>query len=218
MVSKISVSVLIIALIAVGAFLFLKNNPQTATGKTITATTEKIVAYVNDHPITQEEIEKTQKYLEAQTGQIINQTDALKRVISEKLILDDAEKNGFTQSIEDTEKEISQILAAKNQTLTDFKKTIKAQGSSYEDGIEYYRQQLLINNYLNQLPKINITDTEALAYYNENKDKLFVGNMTVPFKQISQRLKTAMEKKQGQEEITAYLAKLHENAKIIYVN
>jgi len=104
MISKIFLGILIILIIAVGAvFFFNKPETESLTGETISETTEKIVAYVNDNPITQEEVERAQRYVGAQSGRIINQTEALQRVISEKLILEDAEKNSFTQTIEETE-------------------------------------------------------------------------------------------------------------------
>ena len=219
MASKIFFSVLVIALIVVAAFFFFRSSIENLAGNAILGTKEKVVAYVDDMPVTQREIESAKEYIEAQTGKAVNQTEALKRVVSEKLILEDAQKHGFTQTIEDTKKEISKILATQNQTLSDFQNKVEFQGSDYEEELESYRQQFLINKYLNQeIAKPNVTDAQVFAFYNENKNKFSTHGTIIPYEQISQQLKLTIAKKESQDEITAYLAKLHENATIVYLN
>ena len=93
MIGKILFSIIAITLIALTVIhLTQKDFSQTITGETISQTAEKIVAYVNDHPITEEEVQKAQEYLEAQSERMVNRTEAIQRVIDEKLILDDAQK------------------------------------------------------------------------------------------------------------------------------
>jgi parvulin-like peptidyl-prolyl isomerase len=219
MVSKIVFGILIILLISAGAVYFSKHQTTAITGEVVSNTTEKIVAYVNNIPITEKEVTKAQGYVKAQSGKVINQTEAIQRVISEKLVLEDAEKNGFTQTTEETKQEISRILATQNQSLEDFKKRVESRGDSYEEELENYRQQLLIEKYLSTaITQPNVTDEETLAYYNQNKNRMFTGNATVPYEQISPQLKLALEKQQGQRAISEYLAELNKNAKIIYMN
>jgi hypothetical protein len=220
MKNKIFFGILIILIIAVAAFFIFRNKPaETLSGNVVSNPEEQILAQVNGMPITLKEAEKAQEYIKAQTGKLINQTEAIKRVISEKLILQGAEKHGFTQTLEDTEQEISKILATKNQTLTDFRNKIESKGQDYQTELENYRKQLLIEKYLSEaIAQPNVTDAQALTYYNQNKNKMFTGNATLSYEKISQQLKLALAQKQGQEAITAYLAKLYENATIVYTN
>lgn len=167
--------------------------------------------------ITQQEVDDAQAYIQAQTGILVNKTEALRRVIGEKLLLQEAQNHGFTFTIEETEKQISEILKRQNQTIEDFKKRLESQSKNYEIELESYREQFLIEKYLAETMAVpNITDSQALAYYNENKNKMFT-NVTVPYAQISQQLKFALAKKQSQEELSAYIDKLYETANINYI-
>ena len=57
MASKIFFSVLVIALIVVAAFFFFRSSIENLAGNAILGTKEKVVAYVDDMPVTQREIE-----------------------------------------------------------------------------------------------------------------------------------------------------------------
>lgn len=219
MVLKTVLGVILVVLILAGAFFFFRNPATGTTGNVVVDAAGKIVAYVNDHPITQKEVEKAQDYIKAQTGKTINQTEALKNVISQKLILEEAEKHGFNISIEETEMEIARILSTRNQTLDDFRNRVASRGQDYKVEIENYRKGLLVDKYLSAaITQPNVTDAQALSYYNQNKAEMFTGNSTVvPYEKIADKLKLALEKKQGQEEITAYLATLYKTANITYV-
>ncbi len=220
MIGKILFSIIAITLIALTVIhLTQKDFSQTITGETISQTAEKIVAYVNDHPITEEEVQKAQEYLEAQSERMVNRTEAIQRMIDEKLILDDAQKHGFAQTTQETELEIGKILVTRNQTLEDFRAQVESQNESYEEEIEYYRKQLLIEKYLNNaITRPNVTNAQALAYYNENKDKLFTGEVALSYEQISEQLRLALERKEEQEAILKYLENLRQNANITYIN
>ena len=220
MIGKILFSIIAITLITLTVIhLTRKEFSQTMTGETIFQTAEKIVAYVDDHPITEEEVQKAQEYLEAQSERMVNRTEAVQRMIDEKLILDDAQEHGFAQTTQETELEIGKILATRNQTLEDFRARVESQNESYEEEIEYYRKQLLIEKYLNKvITKPNVTNAQALSYYNENKDKIFTGEVALSYEQISEQLRLALERKEEQEAISKYLEKLRQNANITYVN
>lgn len=217
MFKRLILSVVIIAVLALLAYSFFDEKSQEITGNSISENTDKIVAYVNENPITQGDVKKAQEYVEAQSGKVIDQTQAVKRVIDEKLILEDAQKNGFILTKEETEKEISKILATQNQTLLDFQKKVESRGEDYEIEIENYRQQLMIEKYLDKIANQEVTEAQALAYYNENKDKMFTGEIAVPYEQISGQLKLAIKKKNGQEIISTYLEELRQKAKIEYL-
>lgn len=210
-------AVLVIALIV---FLIAKNLPFTQTGEVVSEEKEdKVLATVNGIEVKESDVQKAKEYIEAASGKVADKSAALERAISEKLLLEEAEKQGYSMTTEETELEITRILATKNQTLKDLRKKVEARNGNYDSEIESYRQQFLIEKFLeNTIPSEQITDEEALVYYNENKDTMFTGGVVVPYEQISEPLKKSIVKKKGTDFLNNYLRQLHENAEIVYIN
>lgn len=206
-----TIAILIVIVVALAAFFIIRNLPSANDP-------DKVLATANGIPVTQGDVSRAQQYLQALSGAPVNESIALERAIMDKLVYEEAEKQGYTMTSEETEQALLKILEAKSQTLEDLKLKIESKGENYEDEIENYRQQFLIEKFINdKVPKENVTTQEALKYYNANKQKLFTGKVAVPYAQIAEPLKLAIAKQKGQEFLTAYLTELHDNATIVYM-
>lgn len=187
------------------------------TGNVASENLDEIIAEVNGMPVIKKEVLKAQEYAKAASGRVIEDSAALEKIISDKLILEDAEKEGFSLTIEETEQKISEILSTQDMSLEDFKARVEAREDNYEEEIENYRQQFIIESFIKQkAEEIEITDEQTLAYYNENKDQMFTGEVALSFEEVSMQLREAMSKELSQETLASYIWKLRENANVIY--
>jgi len=217
-IKTINIYIAVLAIVVITFFIFNKGpEAQTMTGNVASENLDEIIAEVNGMPVIKKEVLKAQEYAKAASGRVIEDSAALEKIISDKLILEDAEKEGFSLTIEETEQKISEILSTQDMSLEDFKARVEAREDNYEEEIENYRQQFIIESFIKQkAEEIEITDEQTLAYYNENKDQMFTGEVALSFEEVSMQLREAMSKELSQETLASYIWKLRENANVIY--
>ncbi|MFH1801942.1 MAG: SurA N-terminal domain-containing protein [archaeon] len=206
----------VVVILALAAIIISNNDPKT---QTLSEEDQEIIASVNSQSITMVDIKRAQKAVALTRQTDITVEQALERVIGEKLMLEEADKLGITLTPEEAEAHLSQQLAPTGKTLDDVKKALISSGEDYDTEMEVYREQVSIDMLLEEkTPLPEITDEEAQAYYEENKNAMFPDSeVIVPYEQIATQLKQAIAIQKQQEEITTYVENLRSNADIVYL-
>ncbi len=144
-----------------------------------------VVAEYGNHKIYADELDKEYKLflmlkgIPEQYKSLIPEKAYLNQSIIQDLIYDDAIAHGFNKSAKDAEKLVSDSLKASGMTLQKFKDNLKQKGFDYKYVIDYLRKQMVISDYLNKtiFLKVNVSEKDALKYYNEHKDEFVTKDM-----------------------------------------
>lgn len=215
--SKTTLAVIIIAVIAVGAFYIFSNSEQTPE-QTLSEGEEQIIAEVNGNSITLGDVHRAKEVLELTSEKIITNERALEQLINDKIILQKANEQGIEVTFEEAEQNLIEQLEGTGRTLEDIKENLEGQGRNYKEEIEYARKQMTIRKFIEQTLEFpEITDEEAKIYYEQNKGKMFTGEV-VPYENIAEQLKQAMAQQIQQQKVSEYVTELRENADIVYLN
>ena len=160
------------------------NDQKTTKNINNTSTKEvqlnKIVAIVNTQVITQQELNaetyRTQKMLQQQgislPGHIILEKQVLKQMITERLKLQLAQKNGLTASNQEVEQAFKQIAMQNNSTPEKLKPIISEQYGSFEDYNKNLKKQVTINKLQQQIiasHNINISEKSIQKFIDKQK-------------------------------------------------
>ncbi|MBW2982405.1 peptidylprolyl isomerase [Candidatus Woesearchaeota archaeon] len=136
------------------------------------------VAFINDEKITTEELDKSYNFLFFLTGypeeykQIITKEIYLEQLIDEKILIQAAEKQNFVLDENELNKKIQEMMDQNLLTEEQFKDRLNEGGFSFDYFKDYYRTQLMLADFLNEtlLSKVEVTDSEAGEYYEDNKE------------------------------------------------
>jgi len=137
----------------------------------------EVMATVNDHKIERAELDKYYKNQTVDNPQKPNdeeQADSLrlsilKQLIDNEILMQRAEKLGLLATDDEVNSKLAEIKAPFSQE--EFDKRLKAKGVTFDDFKHDLRQSLTIDKVLNKevTSKINITDADITAYYNQHK-------------------------------------------------
>lgn len=124
-------------------------------------------ATVNGEAITLEELNKQYGRLPEQYRLFITKESILDRMIDEKILLQEAKKQGIAVTDSDVEKAIDDSIEQNSLTKEGFEELVKEQGLTIEDVRESYKKQLLVNGLLDKevRGKIAIPQDDVRAYY-----------------------------------------------------
>lgn len=155
----------------------------------------KAAAYVNGQAISIKELEQEYKLYQSvfsvSDQSVFSKRIMLNLMIDEKLLLQEAKKNGFDVTETELDNYIQFILdsSAVPMTMQDFKNEFKKNNISYEQVENLYEKQLLLNKYLNGtiLSKIEVTDEEVRALY-ESRD----GSDMLDYETVSKALENVL--------------------------
>jgi parvulin-like peptidyl-prolyl isomerase len=137
-----------------------------------------VITFVNNDKITQEELDRGYEFLFFITGypeeykQIITKEAFLEQLINEKIVLQEAKKEGIEISDGEVEAKINEMM---NQNLLgpeEFESRLDDKGFSLDYFKNYYKTQLILSKFLNEslFSQIELTDSEIRSYYEINKD------------------------------------------------
>jgi len=119
-----------------------------------------VAATVNGEEITTEEV----SLLVQQQQGAISESYALERLIEQKILIQQARAEGYTPTDQEVEDYIKDMISQRDQTLEEYKQYLEQQGSSYEERIQSYKDQLALQNYIEDAittEKYTMTDEEA---------------------------------------------------------
>ncbi len=101
---------------------------------------------------------------------LIYKDKAVRELIIKSLIDAEIEKRGIKVSDEDIKNEMKSIID-KVGSKDELNRILKQRGISNGEFTEDLKTQIRIKKLINSIEKINISDSEAEKYYNENKNK-----------------------------------------------
>lgn len=140
---------------------------------------KNVVITVNGEEITDEAIDERSDlfffltgYPEEYKSDIPRET-FLDQLINEKLLLQEAAKEGISISKSELSESMDELIEASPISEEELEKQLKENGFSMKDLEEYYKNQMLLNKLVNEsvLPNIEISDEEIKDYYNDNKER-----------------------------------------------
>ncbi|MGB7553935.1 MAG: SurA N-terminal domain-containing protein [Candidatus Korobacteraceae bacterium] len=135
-----------------------------------------VMASVNGHKITRTEVEKYFNNQTAQTPQKpgAEQADSLRlsilrELIDNEILMQRAEKLGLLATDEEVNSKVAEIKAP--YTQEEFDKRLKERDLTLDDFKRDLRRSITVDKVLNKevTSKINITDDDITAYYNQHK-------------------------------------------------
>jgi hypothetical protein len=181
---------------------------------------DAVRARVNGVEILEEEVRRAEDIIEEQTGKEVDDASALERVITERLVFEEAEKQGIVVTKEDAEKQLSIFAQKQGLTVKQVENNLEQQGKDYEQVLEGYRKQLAIERMMRRVSsEIQVTEDETKEYYEKNKEVMFKDTGAVlPYEMVSGQLKEALETRERAEKLSAFVEELYTNAEIEYMD
>tara|TARA_Y100000310_G_scaffold345284_1_gene463407 strand:- start:2533 stop:3492 length:960 start_codon:yes stop_codon:yes gene_type:complete len=166
---KLIIGVVIVAIVAIGAFFLIQDSQS------------DVAAVVNGEIITIEELSKTYDSLPEQYKPAVTKESLLKQLIQAKVIYQEAEKQGAVVTTEQAEQMFQQAKSLAGLTEEQFAANIEAQGITEEELIDQYREQLTVQNFIeeNLLNKIEVSEDDIQEYYESNDLQFEVGEQVV---------------------------------------
>jgi len=163
-----------------------------------------IVATVNGHSISRLELIKE---LEKQYGK-----GTLEGIVTETLILQEAEKQGVSISDEEINQEIQKIeedIAAQGQDLS---QVLGLQGMTMEE----LKEQIGLQKMVEEIVKkdIEVTAEEVETYFEENKDSF---PEDADIEELRGSIKTQLEQQKLTEGINSWIQNLRDTANLNYL-
>ncbi|MBW3003197.1 peptidylprolyl isomerase [Candidatus Woesearchaeota archaeon] len=156
------ITIIAIVVIIILAFYIFKNyNPTGAAA-----------AKVNGESISMQELDEQYENIPDIYKEFITKYSLLEQLITEKLLLQEAAKDQITVTTSEIETSIDQLRQSTGQTVEEFELSLEQQGITLDEFKEYYEKQLLVSKLLNKtiLEELEVTDSEALEYYQKNLD------------------------------------------------
>ncbi len=149
-------------------------------------TVNRIVAWINDEIITQAEIDKAMSMVGS--GLKPEQMDKLRqqvldKLIEEKLILQEAKRQGIKVSAQEVEEELARVKS-QFKSIDDFKKAIKEEGVTEDDLRKEYEENLIKGELVNSEVRANIqvSQEELSLVRNESAYQIKVRHILVKTK------------------------------------
>jgi len=184
---------------------------------TIGAPGSDVLASVNGEKITAEDVAAVQaSYL--QSGMNITTQQALEQLITEELLYQEAEGEGYSLTPEEAEQELVTRLASMGKTIEDLKAQLEAGGLSYDEYLQDLPRQLAIDNYVNAEIEISEpTLQEVMEFYEAFKESSLQQNpdaLIPSFEQLQSEIVKLLSQEKQQEAMLLHIEKLKAEADI----
>lgn len=142
----------------------------------MTENDDAVVAYINNQPVYQSELEKEAATLPPQLQLSLDQNAVLAQLIDKKLLAEEARKANI-----DVTKDFEEVLTRNEITEEQLQQNLDEQGISMEE----FKDQLRIFRFINQsiFTDIRVSDDEIDTFYVENSER-FIKPETVTARHI----------------------------------
>ncbi|MCF7861427.1 peptidylprolyl isomerase [Candidatus Woesearchaeota archaeon] len=169
---------LVLAIVGVAFFISQQtpDTPDTPVPDQPTPGKEGIAASVNGVDITVAELNKQYATIPEQYKTVITKEAMLEKIINEQLLLGEAASSGITVSDEDATAEFERLIAQAGMTTEEFEQSLALEGTDYEDVYATFRNNMIIDKYINVSLKMEVTEQEITDYFAENKDQYIQAN------------------------------------------
>jgi parvulin-like peptidyl-prolyl isomerase len=157
----------VLLLLIIAVFLLLNKSKQTE---------KDIAAKVNGEEITKEYIEEQYNQIPESYKSTITKEIILNQSINEKLLLQEADKQGIITTDKEVSETINQLMEDSGLSEQEFQQTLDEQGITMDFLEDYYKKQITINKLLNKtvVSKVSVSEQEINDYYENNKGQFIV--------------------------------------------
>jgi hypothetical protein len=203
--------VLILVILLVGGFMFFSGDKAV-----VLEDDGVVVAIVNGEEVMLEEVEDVRQMFLDQ-GQNISLEVLVEQVINQKLILQEVLKGDYIISDEEAESIIEDKLSLQNVSLEDYKEKISAEGVSYEEWLDSFKQELATQEYLkNQFEgeAFNVSLEDAQEFYEMYKENYPDDERS--FEELESLIILTLQQQKQQEAIGILIEDLRGRAEIEY--
>lgn len=140
---------------------------------------ESVVAMVNGVPIYSSEARQHYNFLSGAVNPFISEEEALDQLITEYLLVQKAESEGYSVSDDEVLSEIKMSLAAGGASMRELEAFLDEVGMSYEFYFKVIKNNMLIQEYINRevIEMLDITDEDLRLVYEQNIDMFGVPDM-----------------------------------------
>ena len=128
-----------------------------------------LAAEVNGEKISLASINKEYEKIPADQRPMVKRMDLLNQTIVTTLLLQEAKKNKIEVSNEEVDNVINGIQLPAGQSI---EAILTSQGFTFDEFKAKIKEQLVIQQLLNNTIKIDVNDTEISDYFDKNKDQL----------------------------------------------
>lgn len=129
-----------------------------------------VVARLNGEEISLKEINIAYGRLSDEYKTVVTKENILDEIIAERLLLQEAEKQGITATKEEAARIIDNAIIQSEISEEEFKSNLDSLNISRDYLDEYYRKQIVISRLLNNtlFKKITVSDMEIKQFYEKN--------------------------------------------------
>lgn len=177
-----------------------------------------VVAEVNGHKITKQDVQEFQTRTYLWYGQNATEEQALEQMIAETLLYREAEREGYLLTSEEAEQELVTRLALTGKTIEDLKAQLQEVDLSYDEYLLDLPRQLAIESFLDDTVEIpEITLQEAIEFYDEYKESFlrqYPDAVFPPFEQAQSQIVELLSQEKQQEAMLLFIEELKEKANI----
>lgn len=176
-----------------------------------------VVAEVNGHKITKQDVQEFQTRTYLWYGQNATEEQALEQMIAETLLYREAEREGYLLTSEEAEQELVTRLELMGKTIEDLKAQLQEDDLPYDEYLLDLQRQLAIENYLDDAVEIEITLQEAIEFYDEYKESVlrqYPDQQFPPFEQVQSQIVELLSQEKQQEAMLLFIEELKEKADI----
>ena len=159
------------------------------------------LAVVNGEPIYQEEVDQLKQQMQE------NESVILEQLIAQKLLLQEAEKQGIQVRDQKAEEQISTLLQEQGMTVQGFKSQV---GARYETILEQQKDQIMLKKLAAQSANLSVSDQELQMVFEQNSFE----NMT--YSQVEPQLREMIKQQKEQQVLGQLAQQLRSDAEIEY--
>jgi len=173
------------------------------------------LATVNGEKITQKDMDDFYRRIPTQYRQQITQDQVLDQTISEKLLLQEANRKGITVPEDEVRQRIQESLTKSGVSQDKLDQTLKDQGLVFDDLVIAFQHQLIISKLMDSIGgKTNVTEDQAKQFYDANP-QMFTNST---FADVKAELIKGLQAQLGQKMLQEYVVQLRSDAIITMKN
>lgn len=180
-----------------------------------------VVAVVNGDEITAEEVASVQLAMFQYDGEWLDLEEVLEQLISQKLILREAELAGYSPTIEEAEMDLLVQLADMGIPVELFHAMLEEDGLSYDEFLEYRRVRLAIVTFLDDAVEVpEVTEEEVMQAYEAYKElymETSPDEEPPSFDEVRSQVLSLLEERRREDAISVFMEELRSQADIQYM-
>lgn len=177
-----------------------------------------VIAEVNGDEIYLQELRQAQATSQAQTGQGVESTVLFDQLITKELLLQEAENRDISVTAEEAKTSLEEQIEQNGMEVDQFKQSLQAQGTTYDDTIGLYQEQLTINELLTDETSSGsvVSESEKESFFDENMDAI-KGQFgdDVAYEDVADMIEVTILQQKQQGAVMEFVNQLRGNAEII---